>query len=408
MSMRSIPREFMETLWEQDNMTTKKLLPNTDRLLRTFLDLVQIDSPSKEEAEVAEYLVKILKPLGVDVWQDDAGRKISGNCGNLHVRMKGSLPNVPAILFSAHLDTVMPGKGVKPHVENGMVHSDGTTVLGADDKSGVAAIVEVLRFVYEQKPACGPIEVIFDVAEEVGLLGAREVDFASLKAKCAFVLDNEELDRIVVRSPYANQMTFEIYGVAAHAGMAPERGVSAIEVACKAISRMRLGRLDPESTANVGTIEGGRATNIVADQVTIHAETRSHSEAFLENQTSHMQDCFRDVLPEFRKKVDGKIIEPTFRATVLREFNAMNIVPDTLPYRLAFAAGSELGLPMEPQSIGGGTNANIYNASGLPAVVIGTGMKNEHTTTEHIAVADMEMCCRFCLEILHQNAKSAI
>jgi len=376
-------------------------------LVRTFLDLVQIDSPSKEEAEVAEYLTTALRPLGVEIWQDDAGRKISGKCGNLHVRMKGTLPNVPTLLFSAHLDTVMPGRGVKPHIENGIIRSDGTTVLGADDKSGVAAIVEMLRIVYEQKLPCGAIEVIFDVAEEVGLLGAREIDFSSLRAKCAFVLDNEELNRIVVRSPYANRMLFEVEGIAAHAGMVPERGISAIEVACKAISRMRLGRLDPDSTANIGTFEGGRATNIVADHVTIRAETRSHSEETLQRQTSHMQDCFREILPAFRKEINGKTIEPKFHATVEREFNAMNIGPDSLPYQLAFAAGTELGFHMEPQSIGGGTNANIYNGSGLPAVVIGTGMKDEHTTAEHIAIADLEMCCRFCLEILLQNAKSA-
>jgi len=388
-------------------MNMKKTEPNTDRMVRTFLDLVQIDSPSKEEAAVAEYLTKVLKPLGVEIWQDEAGRKISGNCGNLHVRMKGSLPNVPAILFSAHLDTVMPGRGIKPRTENGVIRSDGTTVLGADDKSGVAVIVELLRTVYEQKLPCGPIEIIFDVAEEVGLLGAREIDFGSLKAKCAFVLDNEELNAIVVRSPYANRMTFEVAGVAAHAGMAPERGISAIEVASKAIAAMRLGRLDPDSTANIGTFEGGRATNIVADRVVIEAETRSHSEATLRNQTAHMQECFRNVLPAFRKEVGGKVIEPKFTATVIREFDAMDILPQTLPYQLAFAAGARLGLKMESQSIGGGTNANIYNASGLPAVVIGTGMSEEHTTSEHIAISDLEMSCRFCLEILRQNAKSA-
>lgn len=386
-------------------MTTKNFQPSVDRLVRTFLDLVQIDSPSKDEARVAEYLTKVLKPLGVEIWQDDAGKKISGACGNVHVRMKGALPNIPAVLFSAHVDTVMPCLGIKPQVEDGVIRSDGTTILGADDKSGIAAIVEMLRVVYEQKLPCGPIEVIFDVAEEVGLQGARQIDFSKLKAKCAFVLDSEELTKVVVRSPAANRMTFEVEGVAAHAGMAPERGISAIEVVCKAISRMRLGRLDPDSTANIGTIKAGRATNIVADRATIRAEARSHDEETLESQTTHMQDCFRDVLPEFRKQVDGKLIEPKFHATIAREFSAMNIPQDTLPYRLASAAGAQLGLKMEPQSIGGGTNANIYNAHGLPAVVIGTGMSGEHTTGEHIAISDLEMCCRFCLEILVQNAK---
>jgi tripeptide aminopeptidase len=389
-------------------MATKKYQPSADRLVRTFLDLVQIDSPSKEEGDVAAYLTKILKPLGVEIWQDDAAKKISGNCGNLHVRMKGSISNAPTLLFSAHMDTVMPGRGIQPRVEDGVIRSDSTTILGADDKSGVAAIVEMLRVIYEQKLPTGPIEVIFDAAEEVGLLGAREIDFNELKAKCAFVLDSEELDRIVVRSPHANRMTFEVEGVAAHAGMAPERGISAIEVACKAIAHMRLGRLNPDSTANIGTIEGGRATNVVADRATIRAEARSHDAEFLESQTAHMQDCFRDILPKFRKELDGKILIPKFNATVIREYGAMNIPQDSLPYRLAFAAGTKLGLKMEAQSVGGGTNANIYNSHGLPTVVIGTGMSGEHTTDEHIAVSDLEMCCRLCIEILIQNTQLAI
>ncbi|MBU1936152.1 M20/M25/M40 family metallo-hydrolase [bacterium] len=388
-------------------MATKKYQPNPDRLVRAFTDLVKIDSLSKEEAAVAEYLTQALKPLGAEIWQDDAGKKISGNCGNLHVRMKGTVPNVPAILFSAHLDTVTPGKGIDPHIENGIIRSDGTTILGADDKAGVAAILEVLRVVYEQKMPCGPIEVVFDVAEEIGLLGAREIDFSTIKAKCAFVLDGENMDKIVIRAPYANRMTYTIEGVAAHAGMVPERGISAIEVAAKAISKMRLGRLDPQSTANIGTIEGGHASNVVTPKVTMKAETRSHNLDTLEKQTEHMDECFKSVLPEFRREIDGHIIEPKFHATVAREYKAMNISQDSLPYRLAFEAGKQLGLAMEPESIGGGTNANIYNANGLPSVVLGTGMKEEHTTNEHLAVADLEMCSRFCLEILLQNAKQA-
>ena len=386
-------------------MTTKKYQPNPDRLIRTFMDLVKIDSLSKEEAAVAEYLTQALKPLGVEIWQDDAGKKISGNCGNLHVRMKGTVPNVPAILFSAHLDTVTPGKGIDPRIEDGIIRSDGTTILGADDKAGVATILEVLRVIYEQKMPCGPVEVVFDVAEEIGLLGAREIDFSTVKAKCAFVLDGEDMDKIVVRAPHANRMTYIVEGVAAHAGMAPESGISAIEVAAKAISKMRLGRLDPESTANIGAIEGGHASNTVTPKVTMKAETRSHNRETLEKQTEHMDECFRSVLPEFKREVDGKIIEPKFHATVAREYKAMNISLDSLPYRLAFAAGKQLGLAMESESIGGGTNANIYNANGLPSVVLGTGMKKEHTVDEHLAVADLEMCPRFCLEILLLNAK---
>ena len=376
---------------------------NTDRLVRTFLELVQIDSPSKKEADVADYLEKILRPLGVEIWRDDAGEKIGGNCGNLYVRLASRESSAPALLFSSHMDTVMPGIGVKPKLENGVIRSDGTTVLGADDKSGVAVIVETLRLLHESKMPHGPVEVVFDVAEEVGLLGANHVDLSRMNAKCAFVLDSEEMDCVVHRSPSANRFYIEIDGLAAHAGMYPERGVSAIEVFADAVANMRLGRLNAESTANIGTVNGGRATNIVADKVMVTAEARSHSNEFLEDQTRHMIGEFERAVAKFTRQLDGKVLEPKVTAKVKREFNAMNIALDSLPFRLASDAGKSLGIDMKPLAIGGGTNANVYNEKGLPAVVIGCGMKDEHTTSEHIYVRDMELSTRLCLTIIAKN-----
>jgi tripeptide aminopeptidase len=377
--------------------------PNTDRMVKTFLELVQIDSPSKQEAAVADYIEKRLAPLGVKMWRDNAGEKIGGNCGNLHVRIPASGSSSPALLFSAHLDSVMPCLSIKPKVEDGVIRSDGTTVLGADDKAGVTAVIEMLRCTKESGMPHGPIEVIFDVSEETGLLGANKVDLATVTAKCAFVLDGEELDRIVYRSPSANRMNYEIDGVAAHAGMYPERGVSAIEVFAEAVSKMKLGRLDPDSTANIGTVNAGRATNIVADKLAATAEARSHSQEVLEAQTRHMSQCFEEAVRRFTKSVDGKTVAPVFRAQVKREFNAMNIAHDSLAYRLAFEAGRALGLDMQPMSIGGGTNANVYNEKGLPAVVIGCGMKEEHTTSEHLDIRDLETSVKLCLMILRKN-----
>jgi tripeptide aminopeptidase len=382
-------------------------LPNTDRMVKTFLDLVQIDSPSKQEAAVAAYIERVLEPLGVRVWQDDAGKKIGGNCGNLHVRMGAKDSMAPAILFSAHMDCVMPCMGVKPHIESGVIRSDGTTVLGSDDKAGVATIIETLRCVHESGMPHGPIEVIFDVAEEIGLLGANHVDLSQVQAVCAFVLDGEELDRIVYRAPSANRMHYELEGIASHAGMAPEKGISTIEVFAEAVSKMKLGRLDPDSTANIGTVNAGRATNIVADKLTATAEARSHNNAVLDKQTQHMTECFDAAVKKFTKVVDGKTVAPVFKADIKREFNAMNIATDTPAYKLAEDAGRELGLVMEPMSIGGGTNANVYNEKGLPAVVIGCGMKGEHTTSEHVYIKDIEASTKLCLMILRKNHESA-
>lgn len=377
--------------------------PNTDRMVKTFLDLVQIDSPTKKEAAMADHIEKLLAPLGIKTWRDNAGEKIGGNCGNLHVRVPASASSSPALLFSAHLDAVMPCVGIKPRVDDGVIRSDGTTVLSADDKAGVTAIIETLRCVKESGMPHGPIEIIFDVSEETGLLGANQVDLSTVTAQCAFVLDGEELDRIVYRAPSANRMNYEIDGVAAHAGMCPERGVSAIEVFAEAVSKMKLGRLDPDSTANIGTVNAGRATNIVADKLTATAEARSHSNDVLDAQTRHMSQCFEDAVKRFTKTVDGKKVAPVFRAQVRREFNAMNVPFDNLAYKLAFEAGQALGINMQPMSIGGGTNANVYNEKGLPAVVIGCGMKEEHTNSEHVYIRDLEMSAKLCLMILRKN-----
>ncbi len=380
---------------------------NTDRLVKTFLELVQIDSPSKQEAAVADYLEKILAPLGVRTWRDNAGEKIGGNCGNLHVQMDAKGADCPGLLFSAHMDCVMPCLGVNPRIDNGVIRSDGKTVLGSDDKAGVAAIVEMLCCVHESGMAHGPIEVIFDVAEEIGLLGANHVDLSAVKAKYAFILDSEEMDCVVYRAPSANRMHYAIEGVAAHAGMAPEKGVSAIEVFAEAVSKMKLGRLDPDSTANIGTVNAGRATNIVADHLEATAEARSHSNSVLDAQSKHMSDCFEAAVKKFTKTVDGKTVAPAFKADVKREFNAMNISFDNPAYKLAAEAGKQLGIKMQPLSIGGGTNANVYNEKGLPAVVIGCGMKNEHTTSEHVYISDLELSAKLCLTILQENCRSS-
>jgi tripeptide aminopeptidase len=380
---------------------------NIDRHVRTFCELVQIDSPSRKETQVADYIESVLRPLGVEMWRDNAAKIIEGECGNLHVRMAARDSQAPAVLFSSHMDTVMPGLGIKPQIRDGVIYSDGTTVLGADDKAGVSSIVEMLRCVHESKMPHGPIEIIFDVAEEIGLLGAYAVDLSSVKAKYAIVLDGEEMDTVIYKSPSANRMHYELDGVAAHAGMAPERGVSAIEVFARAVSNMKLGRLNPDSTANIGVVTGGRATNIVADKLTATAEARSHSNEFLEQQSKHMTECLAEAVKAFTKTVDGKVVAPVLRAKVKREFNAMNISLDSLPYRVTAAAGEMLGLTMRALAIGGGTNANVYNEKGLPAVVIGCGMQDEHTVNEHVRISDLELTVKLCLSILQKNHEYA-
>jgi len=373
-----------------------------------FCKLVQIDSPSKQEAAVAAYIEKLLAPLGVKMWRDDAGKKIGGNCGNLHVRMAARNSKSPAILFSSHMDTVMPGIGIKPRVDGGVIRSDGTTVLGADDKAGVTAIIEMLLCLHESDFPHGPIEVIFDVAEEIGLLGANEVDLSQVTAKYAIVLDGEDMDQIICKSPSANRMFYEIEGIAAHAGVCPERGISAIEIFAEAVSNMKLGRLDDETTANIGTIEAGRATNIVCDLLKSKAEARSHSNEKLEAQTKAMSKALNDAIAKYERVIDGKPRRAVLKESIKREFTAMDISEDSLPFRIVADAGTLVGLKMKHAALGGGTNANVYNEKGLPAVVIGCGMRQEHTTSEYLNIDDLELAAKLCLAILKKNHEAAL
>lgn len=381
---------------------------NRDRMIDLFCKLVSIDSPSKQELRVAEFIEKHLEPLGAKFWRDDAGVKIGGNCGNLHVRIPARNSNSPAVLFSSHMDTVMPGIGIKPRIDGDFIRSDGTTVLGADDKAGVTAILEMVQCIHDSDMPHGPIEIIFDVAEEIGLMGAFQVDLSQVQAKYAIVLDGEDMDQIIYKSPSANRMRYEIEGIAAHAGMCPERGISAIEVFAEAVSNMKLGRLDDETTANIGTIEAGRATNIVCEHLASRAEVRSHSVEKLEAQTQAMSKALHDAVAKFERVIDGEKRRVTLKEMVSREFTAMDISLDSLPYRVVSAAGKELGLDMKPMAIGGGTNANVYNAKGLPAVVIGCGMKAEHTTSEHLAINDLVLAARLCLAILKKNHEASL
>ena len=378
---------------------------NKDRLVKEFLNLVKIESLSKQEGQVAKYLEGVLSSMGIEHYLDNAGEKIGGECGNLIARIPATNPNYPALLFSAHMDTVGPVHGIAPMMDGDIIRSNGSTVLGSDDKSGIVCILECLRVLAEDKIPHGHIDIVFDVAEEIGLLGAKHLDFSQFQAKMAFVLDDEDIDRITNRAPSANRMTYEIRGVEAHAGMEPQKGISAIEVASRAIAEMTLGRIDQETTANIGTINGGTATNIVANYVKITAEARSHDPAKLDAQCEHMKQAFLNQLSRFEKTVDGRKITPTFMEDRQQDFVAMS-VPESAPvFQLVKNAGKRRGIEITAKSGGGGTDGNVYNLHGIESVVVGTGMKDVHTVKEYIAISDLVLCARLLVTMVEESAK---
>jgi tripeptide aminopeptidase len=368
-----------------------------DRLRQHFLELVQIDSLSRREGRIAARLADELRALGAEVEFDDAGTAVKGEVGNLIARVPGTV-DAEALLLCAHMDTVEPGSGVKPIVEGDVIRSDGTTVLGGDDKSGVAIVVEAVRACRERGLKYPPIDVVFTICEEIGLLGAKHLDVNRIRARRGLVFDSDAVGFVFTRAPGANAIEVVVRGRAAHAGMAPEKGLSAIQVASRAIAAMRLGRIDRVTTANLGLIRGGRAVNIVPEEVRIRGEARSHDEAKLAAQTDHMRECFERAAAE----TPGATVE----VTVAREYEPMRVPDDAPIMRMLFAAAKRVGRDVRSAGMGGGCDANILNRRGLSVVNLGTGMRDIHTTGEWLQVSDMVAAAEVTLSLIQLAAET--
>lgn len=354
---------------------------NRERLLKNFLEYVAIDSESGNEAAMAARLSSELAGLGGEVSVDGAG--------NVTARFKGE---EPAIMLSAHMDTVTPGKGIKPIIEDGVIHTDGSTILGGDDKSGVAAIIEALRVSAENGLSRRAVEVVFTVGEEVGMTGSKALDFSQFSAKEASVFDSSgDAGKIIIAAPGQIKLRAEIKGRAAHAGLAPEAGVSAIQVGAAAIASMKLLRIDEETTANIGTFRAVGATNIVSPLAYIEAETRSRDNAKLEAQANHMNECLEKACRDFGAELDCKLV----RSYLGYEFKE----DDPFVVRVSEAC-REAGLEPSLGSSGGGSDANIMNAGGIKAVVLGTGMDKVHTTSERITIKNIEDTAKLALALI--------
>lgn len=364
---------------------------NKERVLQEFLKYVQIDSPTTEEAEFGAFMKSELESLGFEVTVDDAGEKLGCNTGNHIAKLKGTTDGEP-ILFSCHLDTVSPGRGIKPEIRDGVIYSDGTTILAADDKAGSAALIEALRTIKENNIPHGDIEISMSIYEEGGLHGAKNLDFSQFKSKKAFVLDSGGAPgEIINRGPAQDQVTAKITGKAAHAGVSPEDGVSAIQIAAEAISNMKLLRIDPETTANIGEIKGGGATNIVVSEITVFAEARSLDQGKLDKQSNHMADCFIEAAEKF----GGEAV-----VDIENSYPPFSIAEDSDIVLAVVKACENMGVKAHTGPTGGGSDTNIFNANGIEAVNLGVGMKHPHALTEHISIDDLTGSAQMILEII--------
>ena len=367
---------------------------NEERLVERFLEYVQIDSPTKEELEFAKHIKAELEKLGLEVYMDDAGESVGSNAGNVVGRYKGN-PNGTPILFSCHMDTVSPGRGIKPQIKDGVIYSDGTTILGADDKAGIAAVVEAIEVIKEKDIDHGDIEVVFSIFEEGGLYGAKNLDYSKINAKKAFVLDSSgQPGTIIYKGPAQNKLDIKFIGKEAHAGVAPESGISAIVMAAEAISNMNLLRVDKETTANIGIIHGGAATNIVTKEVILEGEARSLDNNKLKVQTDHMVHCCNEAAKKYKGEVE---------INVENVYDAFEVSVDHELVKDVEAASETLGLPTITIASGGGSDTNIFNSKGIAAINLAIGEMAPHTLEEHIYIKDLVNSSKLVLELIKIN-----
>jgi tripeptide aminopeptidase len=290
------------------------------------------------------------------------------------------------------MDTVVPGTSKQAVIEGNIIRTDGTTVLGSDDLAGVECILEVLRVVKENGIQHGDIQIVFTVAEEIGLLGSKNLDYCRIYAKYGFVLDSGgPIGTVAIKAPSHNQINVLINGKAAHAGIEPEKGISAIQIASEAISMMKNGRIDYETTSNIGVIKGGQATNIVCDRVEIEAEARSRDEGKLEAQTHHMRECFEKAVNKHGGSMEFKVD---------REYPAFNINMDDPIISILKNAACEAGVELRLEATGGGSDTNIINSRGIRAVNLSVGMDKVHSVEEQINIEDMIKAAEFLVAII--------
>jgi tripeptide aminopeptidase len=358
-------------------------LADQERLIKTLMELIKIDSPSGEEDAMDAEVSTRLESLGLKVSHDAYNNVIAQLTGE-----------GPPIMLSAHLDTVEPGRGIKPIVDGGVVRSDGSTILGGDCKAGVAIVLEGLAAAIESNGGENrAIEVVFTRHEEGGLVGAHHLDFSMVSAKAGVVFDGEgPPNRIILSAPSQNVVTAQITGRAAHAGLEPEKGISALLIAAEILGQLPLGRIDEETTANIGRLEGGLKRNIIPEQAFLDGEFRSRSNEKL----ADLERKFRGVFDE----VASRYPEAKIDLDIVNTYQAYNIDAGSEAVAIISRALADMGMEPVLETTGGGSDANVFIEKGITAIPVGIGVRNFHTTWETAVIAEVFQGAQMCEAVI--------
>jgi tripeptide aminopeptidase len=375
---------------------------NQERLSRIFITLCEIDSPARSEGKLAQHILSYFKNFsGIEFFEDDSSSSTGSDTGNIIIRFPGTKPERDPIFFNCHLDVISPCIGVKVgRDDRDIFFSTGETVLGADDKAGIAILIEVLLTILENHLDYAPVELLFTTCEEIGLLGAKAFSPTNLKAYYGYALDSTGIDNVITGAPAANYIIAEIRGQASHAGLSPSNGISAIQLASQAISRLPLGQLDDLSTANIGLISGGTATNIIPDFVKLKGEIRSHSVTKLHHHIDHFKSIFSDTITSWHDPHYLLDSHPVFSFQSPEQYPLMSLPDDSDVLQLARLGGNNLSRTLDFGKAGGGSDANFFNHKSLPTAILGIGMDHVHSTNEQIKLSDMQRTSELILSII--------
>ena len=368
---------------------------NEERLKQTFVELVGVPCPSGDEKAEAELLISIMKAMGLDVAVDDAGEKCGSTTGNVWGFLKGNVPGAVRLFFEAHMDSVAPTTGTTVIEKDGVLYSDGTTTLGGDDKSGIAAVLEAVQCVIENDLPHGDVQVCFTIGEETGSNGVRFMDKSMLKADVGYCMDsNGHPGAIYNASPKAINVKLKVHGKSAHAGLEPEKGINAIMLAAKALHALpAYGRLDEETTLSVDMINGGLASNIVPELCEVIVDMRCPDEEKLERLKNETIALFRNIVES-----GGGTLETEVKDVA----PGVNLSAAHATVKLATAAAEKLDFPVSTGFTGGCSDANFLCGMGLPTVLLATGMDKIHTTEECLALEDLYNAARWVLRIIRE------
>ncbi|HCM73475.1 MAG TPA: M20/M25/M40 family metallo-hydrolase [Fimbriimonadaceae bacterium] len=365
---------------------------NQARLVELFKTLCLINAPALEERPAVDYVKNLLTEMGLEVVEDNAGEVIGGNAGNVIATWRGTRPDAPRIYFSAHFDTVEPTEGLVIGERDGVLYTESDTILGADDKAGMAAIIEALRVMNETDEEHGDVVLLLPVAEEIGLKGAGALDIQSLDLDFGYVLDTgPPVGTYVNRTATHDKLDITVIGKPAHAGKHPEDGINALCVAADAISQLKIGRVGPETTSNLGIVSGGTGTNVVMPSVTIKAEARSTSVEELDATVGEMMRAFEDAARRWGAKV---------KIDHVRHYDSYLIPEDSTVVQVGQQAARKLGFTGDLRTTLGGSDANQFNTKGVPSIVMATGMEDIHTHDEHVSIESLVQNTELVMEIV--------